>query len=83
MSTNVHVLPPLPFVMSMLHVRTFKGLIDADSNLIILETEKLAKGLRSVESRDSSVVSSQKGVTLLCEFSLFGDKVFVQIVPLT
>ena len=38
---------------------------------------KTCKGLRSLESRDSSVVSSQKGVTLLCEFSLLGDKVFL------
>ena len=38
---------------------------------------KTCKGLRSIESRDSSVVSSQKGVTLLCEFSLLGDKVFL------
>ena len=38
---------------------------------------KTYKGLRSLESRDSSVVSSQKGVTLLCEFSLLGDKVFL------
>ena len=38
---------------------------------------KTCKGLRSVESRDSSVVSSQKGVTLLSEFSLLGDKVFL------
>ena len=44
---------------------------------------KTCKGLRSVESRDSSVVSSQKGVTSLCEFSLLGDNVFVEIVPLT
>ena len=78
MSTNVHVLPLLPSVMSMLHVRTLVGLLAADANLVILETEKLPKvGLWSVESRDSSVVSSQKGVTLLCEFSLLGDKVFL------
>ena len=38
---------------------------------------KTCKGLWSVGSRDSSVVSSQKGVTLLCEFSLLGDKVFL------
>ena len=78
MSTNVHVLPLLPSVMSMLHVRTLVGLLAADVNLVILETEKLPKvGLWSVESRDSSVVSSQKGVTLLCEFSLLGDTVFL------
>ena len=78
MSTNVHVLRLLPSVMSMLHVRTLVGLLAADVNLVILETEKLPKvGLWSVESRDSSVVSSQKGVTLLCEFSLLGDTVFL------
>ena len=78
MSTNVHVLPLLPSVMSILHVRTVVGLLAADAMLVILETEKLPKvGLWSVESRDSSVVSSQKGVTLLCEFSLLGDKVFL------
>ena len=38
---------------------------------------KTSKGLWSVGSRDSSVVSSQKGVTLLCEFSLLGDTVFL------
>ena len=38
---------------------------------------KTCKGLWSVESRDSSVVSSQRGVTLLCEFSLLGNKVFL------
>ena len=38
---------------------------------------KTCKGLRSLESRDSNVVSSQKGVTLLCEFSLLGDKGFL------
>ena len=78
MSTNVHVLPLLPSVMSILHVRTVVGLLAADAMLVILETEKLPEvGLWSVESRDSSVVSSQKGVTLLCEFSLLGDKVFL------
>ena len=45
MSTNIQVLPLLPSVMSMVHVRTFVGLISiaADSNVIILATEKLAK----------------------------------------
>ena len=43
MSANVHVLPLLPSAMSMLNVRKFVGLIAADANLIILETEKLAK----------------------------------------
>ena len=43
MSTNVHVLPLLPSVMSMLNVRTFVGLIAEDANMIVLETEKLAK----------------------------------------
>ena len=78
MSTNVNVLPLLPSVMSILHVRTVVGLLAADAMLVILETEKLPEvGLWSVESRDSSVVSSQKGVTLLCEFCLLGDKVFL------
>ena len=78
MSTNVHVLPLLPSVMSMLNVRAFVGLIAADANLIhISGNGKTCKGLWSVESRDSSVVSSQKGVTLPFEFSLLRDKVFL------
>ena len=78
MSTNAHVLPLLPSVMSLLNVRTFVGLIATDANLIhISGNGKTCKGLWSVERRDSSVVSSQKGVTLLCEFSLLGDKFFL------
>ena len=52
--------------------------IAADANLIhISGNGKTCKGLWSVESPDSSVVSSQKGVTLHFEFSLLGDKVFL------
>ena len=75
MSTNVHVLPLLPSVMSMLNVRKFVG--SCGCKFDYSGNGKTCKGLWSVGSRDSSVVSSQKGVTLLCEFSLLGDKVFL------
>ena len=67
MSANVHVLPLLPSVMSMLNVRTFVGLIAADANLIhISGNGKTCKGLWSVERRDSSVFFKSKR----CYFAL-------------
>ena len=76
MSANVNVLPLFPSVMSMLNVRKF-GSYSCRCKFDYSGNGKTCKGLQSLESRDSSVVSSQKGVTLLCEFSLLGDKVFL------
>ena len=80
MSTNVHVLHAFsPLCDVNAQCSNIRGsFIAADANLIhISGNGKTCKGLWSVESRDSSVVSSQKGVTLLCEFSLLGNKVFL------
>ena len=67
MSTNIHVLPLLPSVMSMLHVRTFVGLISiaADSNLIIRETENLQRFAEFRESRFKRCFKSKR-----CYFAL-------------
>ena len=90
MSTNVHVLHAFsPLCDVNAQCSNIRGsFIAADANLIhISGNGKTCKGLWSVESRDSSVVSSQKGVTLIC----FANSVclvikfffFVQIVPVT
>ena len=65
MSANVHVLPLLPSVMSMLNVRKFVGLIAADANLIILETENLQRFVECRESRFKRCFKSKR-----CYFAL-------------
>lgn len=74
MSTNIQVLPLLPSVMSMLHVRTFVGLISiaADSNLIILEKLQALFQVKKV------LLCFANSVCLGIKFFFF-----VQIVPVT
>ena len=50
-STNV--LPLLPYVTSMLNARILVGLIAADSNLVFLETVKLAKVCEGLCGREA------------------------------
>ena len=50
-STNV--LPLLPYVTSMLNVRTLVGLIDADAKWVFLETEKLAEVCEGLCGREA------------------------------
>ena len=75
MSANVHVLPLLPSVN--VQCSKIRGSYSCRCKFDYSGDGKTCKGLWSVGSRDSSVVSSQKGVTLLCKFSLLGDKVFL------